>query len=73
MLQGLAQLGRVGWDLGEALERAQLPGEGSVRPHLRRAHWHHYWVGQGRTRLELRWIHPVLVGGEQPGNNPASP
>jgi hypothetical protein len=64
---------RVGWDLGEALERAQGSGEGSVRPHLRRAHWHHYWVGQGRTRLELRWIHPVLVGGEQSGNNPASP
>lgn len=33
----------------------------SVRPHVRRAHWHHYWVGEGRTRLEVRWIEPTLV------------
>lgn len=33
----------------------------SVRPHVRRAHWHHYWVGEGRTKLEVRWIEPTLV------------
>lgn len=33
----------------------------TVRPHVRRAHWHHYWVGKGRTTLEVRWIEPVLV------------
>lgn len=33
----------------------------SVRPHVRRAHWHHYWVGEGRTRLEVRWIEPTFV------------
>lgn len=33
----------------------------SVRPHVRRAHWHHYWVGEGRNRLEVRWIEPTLV------------
>lgn len=33
----------------------------SVRPHVRRAHWHHYWVGEGHTRLEVRWIEPTLV------------
>lgn len=33
----------------------------SVRPHVRRAHRHHYWVGEGRTRLEVRWIEPALV------------
>lgn len=33
----------------------------TVRPHVRRAHWHHYWVGEGRTRLEVRWIEPTFV------------
>lgn len=33
-----------------------------VRPHMRRAHWHHYWTGTGRTELVLRWIEPVMVG-----------
>lgn len=33
----------------------------NVRPHVRRAHWHHYWVGEGRTKLEVRWIEPTLV------------
>jgi hypothetical protein len=28
---------------------------------VRRAHWHHYWVGEGRNRLEVRWIEPTLV------------
>lgn len=44
---------------------AESPSHGgsshSVRPHVRRAHWHHYWVGEGRTRLEVRWIEPTLV------------
>lgn len=31
------------------------------RPHLRRAHWHHYWAGPGKSQLVLRWIAPVLV------------
>ena len=34
------------------------------RPHIRRAHWHHYWVGEGRTKLELRWIAPTYVKGD---------
>lgn len=39
----------------------------TVRPHMRRAHWHHYRVGPKRERLELRWIAPVAVGaGEAP-------
>lgn len=29
---------------------------------MRRAHWHHYWVGKGRTELILKWIEPVFVG-----------
>ena len=39
----------------------------TVRPHIRRAHWHHYWTGPGRKSLEVRWIQPTLVlaDGEQ--------
>ena len=29
---------------------------------MRRAHWHHYRVGKGRTELILKWIEPVFVG-----------
>ena len=36
----------------------------AVTPHTRRAHWHHYWTGKGRTTLSLRWIAPVRVGGK---------
>lgn len=38
----------------------------AVRPHTRRGHWHHYWVGSKTTpdkrRLILKWTHPMLVG-----------
>ena len=39
----------------------------TVRPHIRRANWHHYWTGPGRKSLEVRWIQPTLVlaDGEQ--------
>lgn len=39
------------------------------KAHIRRAHWHHYWVGsesRGDRHLELRWIPPVQVGGAVP-------
>lgn len=35
------------------------------RPHMRRGHWHHYWVGSKKTdsqRLVLRWVAPIAVG-----------
>lgn len=40
------------------------------RPHLRKAHWHHYWTGPRATagatqpterRLVLKWLGPILV------------
>lgn len=35
-----------------------------IRPHMRRAHWHHYWIGPmgGERRLVLRWVAPTMVG-----------
>lgn len=34
------------------------------RPHVRRAHWHHYWVGEGRTKLILKWVSTLIVNAE---------
>ena len=33
--------------------------------HTRKAHWHHYWTGKGRTELILKWIAPTVVGGSK--------
>ena len=36
----------------------------SPRPHIRAAHWHHYWTGplSGPRELKLRWVEPIFVG-----------
>ncbi len=58
---------RVGAEL-RAYERAKSERKphqgGTVRPHMRRAHWHHYWTGprDGERELVLRWIAPTMVG-----------
>ena len=38
---------------------------GTVRPHMRRAHWHRYWTGpmDGERRLVLKWLAPTAVNG----------
>lgn len=34
----------------------------SPKPHVRRAHWHGYWVGsKSDKRFVLKWLHPILV------------
>ena len=39
---------------------------GSVRPHTRRGHYHHFWVGpkDGERKLITHWIPPILVKGK---------
>ncbi|MBQ9313985.1 MAG: hypothetical protein IJ220_03130 [Clostridia bacterium] len=70
------------WDVGYRISREKvndtdlphhvLPNEnGRNRPrqHIRRAHWHTYYVGKGRSRRELRFIAPIIVnniGDEMP-------
>ena len=36
---------------------------GTVRPHMRRAHWHHFWTGprDGERKLVLKWVPPTMV------------
>lgn len=47
--------------------RAETDGSHAPKaPHVRRAHWHHYWTGARESAercLVLKWIPPVFVGG----------
>jgi hypothetical protein len=40
------------------------PTGASVRPHVRRAHWHLYWTGAGRTVPKIKWVSAVFVKGD---------
>lgn len=70
------QVWEVGYRIGTALRKARVEHEAhgghhnSPAAHLRRAHWHTYWLGPKsepeRRRTELRWISPVLVGSDLP-------
>lgn len=64
----------VGWRVGaairaaEATERRHAAESGthaSPRPHIRRAHWHSFWVGpksrDAERKLTLRWLPPIPV------------
>ena len=54
----------VGARLGAALRNASSREHphASPSPHIRRAHWHTYLVGPGRTERVLRWLPPIPVG-----------
>lgn len=61
------QVWQVAWRAGAALEASERSESGSnptgatVKPHVRRAHFHHYWCGPGKSRCEVRWVGPVFV------------
>ena len=40
------------------------------RPHIRRAHWHSYWVGSfdGERTVRIKWLSPILVNVDSPDN-----
>ena len=69
------QVSNVGYQIGKRFEDIYLESNAETRrngvkgikkrPHIRRAHWHHYWTGPGRTTLEVRWIEPVFVVGSE--------
>jgi hypothetical protein len=61
---------QVGYQIGAALrayrrsetEETAAPGTGSKkRPHIRRAHFHLYWKGAGRTEPEMKWLSPIPI------------
>lgn len=71
----------VGLRLGAALKSAKDRADGvgsnseagtSVRPHVRRAHWHSFWVGKrGEQTISLRWLPPIPVNVEDSDRLPA--
>lgn len=65
-----AQVIEVGMRIGAALRQARAglrsetesSGGGGTRPHVRRAHWHHFWTGRKPNQeLILKWLSPILV------------
>lgn len=66
----------VGREQGEQLRRSGVtetdegqPTGRRVRAHVRRGHWHGYWVGprdSDQRRFEFRWLPPLVVGGAAP-------
>lgn len=46
-------------------ENPQRRGYG-VRPHVRRSHWHHYWIGpKENQQLVLKWLPAIIVNPEE--------
>lgn len=58
----------VGYRVGAEIRRAetmQREWQGGThntpRPHIRRAHWHTFLTGKGRSEQVLKWVPPTLV------------
>lgn len=57
----------VGMRTGELLRRSYTfkGPTGTVRPHLRRAHWHAFWSGSPKEPAQrvrnIKWLAPILV------------
>lgn len=71
-----AEIYEVGVVVGTALRREAGAARGgggggktgAKRAHVRRGHWHHYWIGPKKSperRLVLKWVNPVGVGGTE--------
>lgn len=57
---------KTGALLRQAKEASQTDETGrSVRAHIRRGHWHGFWLGPrtGQRTFKYHWIPPLLVGG----------
>ena len=68
-----ARMGRaIGAARTVALGGPRGDGSRTVSPHVRRAHWQHYWTGKRKGRddgrfgdeLIVRWVPPVFVNGD---------
>jgi hypothetical protein len=73
---------QVAWRIGTALEAAERRESGEQqerlpsaptgvprKPHIRRAHWHLFWAGKGRTEPRVHWLPPIPVNvaqGQEP-------
>ena len=67
----------VGYHIGKLIKTAR-ESEGSSgkggkkRPHFRRAHWHHYWIGKrdGERTLILKWVMATAIHADQIDEKP---
>lgn len=48
-------------EMGQEPEIDPDTGRARPRPHMRRAHWHTYWSGPGRSTPVLRWVPPTCI------------
>jgi hypothetical protein len=64
---------RRGYQRAETEEREEAAsGRARPRPHIRRAHWHTFLAGEGRTERRLKWLPPIPVNVEDVGDLPAT-
>ena len=57
------------FDVGDRISNAKRDNvcgnSSSKSPHIRSAHWHHYWIGkknEKKTRI-LKWLNPMFING----------
>lgn len=65
---------RLGAALRRAQERSQGDGDGTharPRAHIRRAHWHTFLSGAGRSERRLKWLPPIPVNVDDRDSLPA--
>ena len=60
------------WEIEHASQDTGLTGR-TVRSHMRRAHAHLYWTGEGRKSPRVRFLLPVSVKGGKLVEEPDSP
>lgn len=64
---------RIGAELRSARTASESSGHRTVRPHIRRGHWHGYWRGprDGERRFVYHWLPPMVVAaGTEPQEHP---
>ena len=56
---------QLGCATGEAIRSANYTQHGKIPPHIRRAHWHGFWVGAGDDKkLTVKWLPPIAVASD---------
>lgn len=63
----------VGNNIAEKIKQyySSASNGGTVRPHIRRGHWHTYWVGSrtGKQEPVIHWLFPILVNEDKLHND----
>lgn len=60
----------IGFEIGELIAQSKREhgiDKSRPKPHIRRAHWHGYWLGprSEEQRFEFRWLPPIPVNVER--------